>query len=209
MDTDNSTNNSKIVKTSTTIIDKISSGIAMLAGIISGMAAAVTINVLILSLGTAIFNPITAVTANLILGIPASYKSIKFSLNITDQYLTPKIKNMINTTINFGAKIMGRSQDITHQLPMKLEESKQLPIIQEHSSPVINAKQNQKSSEAEKTTLNKQEPNNLPSGNTATSVTINKSQTKVAPVKKPKIKSKKTKEPGKTEENTKVPLITK
>ena len=169
-----------------TTIGKIASGIGNTVGITVGIIFAVVINVLILSLGTVIFSPIIAVTTNLFLGIPASYKLIKSSMNIADNYVTPIVKNTLQSSVGYLTKSKSAQQDkqlpmivpnVNNQLPAPTEPD-HLPMkASDVASPSISKK--------EKASIKKEKQGNAVKG------TKPKNSNKTANLKKQKIESKK------------------
>lgn len=113
-----------------TTIGKVASATGIVTGITGGVITAGVINIAILSLGTPILGPEVTVLINLTGGLYASYKSIKASINISDNYVTPVVKNILQSSVDYFAKSKSVQQDM--QLPMNVpHENKQLPAVKE------------------------------------------------------------------------------
>lgn len=114
-----------------TNIEKISSGVGMITGITGGVLAAGVTNIAILSLGTPIFGPGITVSTNLTLGLYVSYQLIKTSINISENYVTPIAKNILQSSVDYFTQSKAVQQEIAH-LPVKAQdENKQLPMAKE------------------------------------------------------------------------------
>lgn len=113
-----------------TTIGKIASAAGIVTGITSGVITAGVINIAILSLGTPILGPEITVGLNLTGGLYASYTSIKASINISEKYVTPVVKNILHSSVNYFVKSKSTQQDM--DLPMIVpNENKQLPVAKE------------------------------------------------------------------------------
>lgn len=165
-------------------ISKISSAAGIVTGITGGIITAGVINIAILSLGTPILGPEVTVLINLTGGLYASYKSIKASINISDNYITPVVKNILQSSVNYFVNSKSMQQDI--QLPMNIpNENKQLPAIKEPDHLPMKAS-NKEATKKEKADQEVATPKN--------------SATKSAKLKKPKIESKKNSDSKKEQE---------
>ncbi len=113
-----------------TTIGKIASAAGIVTGITGGVITAGVINIAILSLGTPILGPEITVGLNLTGGLYASYTSIKASINISEKYVTPVVKNILHSSVNYFVKSKSTQQDM--DLPMIVpNENKQLPVTKE------------------------------------------------------------------------------
>lgn len=177
-----------------TTIGKIASAAGIVTGITGGVITAGVINIAILSLGTPILGPEITVLLNLTGGLYASFVSIKTSMNIADNYVTPTVKNILQSSADYLTKSKSAQQDI--QLPMNVpNENKQLPAVKEPDHlPMVPDIASPASSQKEKAAKNVSKPN--------------KSSTKTPKadqLKKPKIESNKkpnTKNKGQEDKRT-------
>ena len=163
-----------------TTIGKIASAAGIVTGITGGVITAGVINIAILSLGTPILGPEITVLLNLTGGLYASFVSIKTSMNIADNYVTPTVRNILQSSADYLTKSKSTQQDI--HLPMNVpNENKQLPIAKEPDHlPMVPDIASSAISQKEKTAKTVSKPK--------------KSSTKSAKpeqLKKPKIESKK------------------
>lgn len=167
-------------------ISKISSAAGIVTGITGGIITAGVINIAILSLGTPILGPEVTVLINLTGGLYASYKSIKASINISDNYITPVVKNILQSSVNYFVNSKSMQQDI--QLPMNIpNENKQLPAIKEPDHlPMV--KEGSAISKKEKVAKSVSKTKNK------------KKSSKTTDLKKPKIESKKNSDSKKEQE---------
>jgi hypothetical protein len=113
-----------------TTIGKIASAAGIITGITGGVITAGVINIAILSLGTPIFGPEITVLLNLTGGLYASFTSIKTSMNIADNYVTPTVRNILQSSADYLTKSKSAQQD--KQLPMIVPDvNNQLPAPKE------------------------------------------------------------------------------
>lgn len=177
-----------------TTIGKIASAAGIITGITGGVITAGVINIFILSLGTPLLGPKITVLLNLTAGLYASYKSIKGSINISEKYVTPVVKNILQSSVNYFAKSKSVQQDML--LPMKVPDvNNQLPVQKEPDHLPMKIVDNelqpsvskmQKVSETAKSSPRKKSDSNK------SSAKLEKNSGKSEELKKPKIESKKT-----------------
>lgn len=179
-----------------TNIEKISSGVGMITGITGGVLAAGVTNIAILSLGTPIFGPGITVSTNLTLGLYVSYQLIKTSINISENYVTPIAKNILQSSVDYFTQSKAVQQEIAH-LPVKAQdENKQLPMAKEPDHLPMKIVDEKLPPSVDKEEINKPVSKPVKSSsskktNSEKSSTLGKKSGKSKELKKPKIESKK------------------
>jgi len=180
-----------------TTIGTIASTTAIFTGVTVGIFAAAVINIAILSLGTPILGPEITVLLNLTGGLYASFVSIKTSMNIADNYVTPTVRNILQSSVDYLAKSKSVQQDM--QLPMIVPDvNKQLPVATEPDHlPMKVIDKNEIVAKNQKETKNSLDQNEKQVKNNKSSKPIN--------LKKEEIKSKKNSD-TKNKDNDKAPI---